>query len=86
MEHVFMHLNVRVLARPNELSDETTESTCVACGGVGIDTIASTPFGSQIYCNCLSLLLLYLNLLLQHFEHMVLNHLMMEGFNDLVES
>lgn len=43
-EHVFLHLNIRVLARANDVCDEATEvkfGTCVPCGGVGIDTTAA---------------------------------------------
>lgn len=44
VEHVFLHLNIRVHSKPNEVTDEATEAkygTCAPCGGVGIETTAA---------------------------------------------
>lgn len=42
VEHVFLHLNIRVVVRPSERSSDNTDvmGTCMPCGGVGIETAA----------------------------------------------
>lgn len=43
VEHVFLHLNIRVHVRSSEKVDENTDilGTCMPCGGVGIETAAA---------------------------------------------